>query len=80
MSIWNIPIIDPLLSIAISIFVLWNMLRNVRGFFDVFLQKTPHAFDLEEFARALSTIPKVVSVHHTHCWSIDGESHVLTTT
>lgn len=79
MSIWNLPIIDPLLSIAISIFVLWNVLRNVRSFFDVFLQKAPHSFDVEQFARTLSTTPKVVSVHHTHCWSIDGESHVFTT-
>lgn len=79
MSIWNLPIIDPILSIAISLFVLWNVLRNIRKFFDVFLQKVPHSFHLEQFERSLLTVPKVISVHHTHCWSIDGESHVLTT-
>jgi cobalt-zinc-cadmium efflux system protein len=79
MSLWNIPIIDPILSIGISLFVLWNVIRNLRKFFDVFLQMAPQAFDVEKFEAAILTIPSVVTVHHTHSWSIDGESHVLTT-
>lgn len=79
MSVWDIPIIDPILSIGISLFVLWNVLRNLRQIFDVFLQKTPQRFDVEKFESALLVIPKILSVHHTHSWSIDGESHVLST-
>lgn len=79
MSVWDLPIIDPLLSIAISLFVLYNVLRNLRKVFNVFLQKTPEAFDLEKFEQAIAAHPKVLSAHHTHSWSIDGESHVLTT-
>lgn len=79
MLVWDVPIIDPLLSIGISLFVLWNVLRNLRRFFSVFLQHAPPSFDLEQFDEAVARIPKVVSVHHTHSWSIDGEKHVLTT-
>ncbi len=79
MAVWDIPIIDPILSIGISLFVLWNVVRNLRQFFAVFLQRVPQGFDVEGFTHDVLAIPKVISVHHTHCWSIDGESHVLTT-
>lgn len=79
MAFWDVPIIDPILSIGISLFVLWNVIRNVRKFFDVFLQKTPEDFDAAQFEDAVLSIPKVLSLHHTHSWSIDGEKHVLTT-
>lgn len=46
MAVWDIPIIDPILSIGISLFVLWNVVRNLRQFFTVFLQLTPKEFDV----------------------------------
>lgn len=79
MTVWDLPIIDPILSIGISLFVFWNVLRSLGKFFHVFLQKTPESFDLENFEQALSERPRVLSTHHTHSWSIDGEHHVLTT-
>jgi len=79
MSIWDIPIIDPILSIGISIFVLWNVARNLKSVMKVFLQTTPDSFDLEKFQSSVTAIPKVISNHHTHSWSLDGESHVLST-
>lgn len=77
--VWDLPIIDPLLSIGISLFVLWNVIRTLRRFLDVFLQRTPLGFNVDEFETAALAIPGAVSVDHTHSWSIDGESHVLTT-
>jgi cobalt-zinc-cadmium efflux system protein len=79
MAIWDLPILDPLLSIGISLFVLWNVLRTLRKFVGIFLQKTPAGFDLEKFEAAARAIKGVTTVAHTHCWSIDGASHVLTT-
>ncbi|RYF18058.1 MAG: cation transporter [Comamonadaceae bacterium] len=79
MAIWDLPIIDPILSIAISLFILWNVVRNLRQFFDVFLQRTPPGFDVERFEREVQGIPHVTDVHHVHSWSIDGEKHVMTT-
>ena len=43
MAIWDLPIIDPLLSIGISLFVLWNVMRTLRKFLGIFLQKTSRA-------------------------------------
>lgn len=79
MAVWDLPIIDPLLSIGISVFVLWNVARNLRKVFNVFIQKVPEAFDVNAFEKAVLAHPKVLSMHHTHSWTVDGEVHVLTT-
>lgn len=79
MSIWNIPIVDPLLSIGISIFVLYNVSRNLRKAIKVFLQFAPDGFDTGAFECQACAVEGVSGVHHTHAWSLDGERHVLTT-
>lgn len=79
MAIWDLPIIDPLLSIGISLFVLWNVARNLKQVIAVFLQTTPESFDLDQFESQVRSLPKVQSLHHTHSWSLDGETHVFST-
>lgn len=79
MAVFDLPIIDPILSILIAIFVLWNVGRNLREVARVFLQVTPESFDLKVFENSVKEIPSVVGTHHTHVWSLDGESHVFST-
>ena len=78
MQIWDIPIIDPLLSIGISIFILVNVARNLWRVAKVFLQHSPEEFEVEVFQKEIGQFEGVSSLHHLHCWSLDGESHVLT--
>lgn len=78
MAIWDVPIIDPILSIVISLFVLWNVGRNLKKVMTVFLQTTPESFDAGDFEETILGFPGVTQVHHVHVWSLDGESHVLT--
>ncbi len=79
MTVWHVPVIDPILSLLIAGFVLWNVLRNLRRVALVFLQAAPPGFDPAVFARAIAELPGVVGAHHTHTWTIDGEHHVLST-
>lgn len=72
------PIIDPLLSIGISLYVLWNVLKNLAQVMRVFLQQTPTSFDVGKFRRQMTDMPNVSSLHHMHVWTLDGEHHVLT--
>ena len=72
-------VIDPLLSIGISLFVLWNVLKNLAQVMRVFLQRVPTSFDVEKFERQVTELSHVRSMHHTHVWTLDGEHHVLTT-
>lgn len=72
-------ILDPLLSILITGFVLYNVVRNLRRTLAIFLQAAPEDVDVHALQRQLEQIPSVLSTHHTHAWSLDGEHHVLTT-
>lgn len=64
--------IDPALSLALSVFIGANALRNLKKVLDIFLEKTPAGVDPEEIAHHLVQISGVESIHHLHIWSMDG--------
>jgi cobalt-zinc-cadmium efflux system protein len=72
-------ILDPILSILITLYVLYNVLKNLRKTLALFLQAVPEDVEIHEIERRLASVPNVRSVHHTHVWSLDGENHVLST-
>jgi cobalt-zinc-cadmium efflux system protein len=71
-------ILDPLLSIFITIYILYNVLKNLKQTLAVFLQAVPENVDVASIDERLNEIEHVCSTHHTHVWSLDGEHHVLT--
>lgn len=72
-------ILDPILSVLITLYVLVNAIRNLWATLTIFLQATPDDINLDEIKAQLGAIEQVKSTHHTHIWSLDGEHHVLTT-
>lgn len=74
----DLPILDPILSIAFTLFILFNVLKNLRMAVKLFLQATPNKALQENIYSALSTIDDIKEIHHFHLWSLDGEKHVLT--
>ena len=48
------PVLDPLLSIAITAYILYNVLRNLRQTFMLFLQAVPEDIDLAELQQSFS--------------------------
>jgi len=75
----DLPILDPLLSIGITAYVLFNVVRHLRQTLMLFLQAVPEDIDLHELEARLRGLAHVRSIHHTHVWSMDGAHHVLTT-
>ena len=75
----DLYILDPIFSILITSFVLFNVIKNLRKTLALFLQAVPENMDLEKIENRLLAIDNVCSSHHTHIWSMDGEHHVLTT-
>lgn len=78
MHFCDLPVIDPLLSIAIACFVLFNVFRNIRQTLRIILQGTPEDVDLERISTRLQELPGIEDVHDLHAWSMDGEYNVLT--
>lgn len=72
------PILDPLLSIAFTLFILFNVVKNLKSTLDLFLQASPNRETQTKITDVLLSKSEVKDVHHLHYWSLDGESHVLT--
>lgn len=72
------PIIDPLLSIAFTLFILINVVRNIVATVSLLMQATPDKALHEKVVREMLSLEPVSGVHHLHLWSLDGEHHVLT--
>lgn len=72
------PILDPLLSIAFTLFILLNVARNLWTTGKLFFQAVPDTALLQKIQQTLLDMPGVDSAHHLHMWSLDGENHVLT--
>lgn len=72
------PILDPLLSIVFTLFILYNVARNLWTTLNLFAQSVPSPQLQQAVQDKLATLANVQDVHHLHLWSLDGEHHVLT--
>ena len=76
---YDLPILDPLLSIFFSLITLWNVFRLFKQTAMLFLQSVPGSIEVEQVEGKICEVLGVHSVHDTHIWSMDGEYNVLTT-
>ncbi|MBN2410536.1 cation transporter [candidate division KSB1 bacterium] len=74
---FDVHVIDPVLSLLISVYILWNVFSNLRGIVRVFLQGIPGEINIDKVVEKIITVPDVDSVHDVHIWSLDGRYHVL---
>ena len=78
MKFTDLKIIDPIISIAIAIFIFISAIKNLGEATELFLEKTPHGVDFFEIKKHLCEIDGIIDVHHIHIWSIDGQSNYAT--
>lgn len=78
MHFWDIPIIDPILSIGISCFILYNVFGSVKEAIQIILQQVPTSVDVEELNKKIKEVQGIHDIHDLHVWSMDGEYNVLT--
>ncbi len=70
--------IDPLLSLGIAVFVLWNAFKNLRQVLKIFLQATPDNVDMDKIRDEILRLEEIGDIHDMHVWTLDGQYHVLT--
>jgi cobalt-zinc-cadmium efflux system protein len=73
----NIPILDPLASIAISLWIIYNLGTNLYRSLKVLVQRVPDKFDIESFKNQVLDINGVTNIQDLHVWSLDGLSNVI---
>lgn len=75
---FNITWLDGALAVLLSLWIAFNVIRNLKSTLAILLQASPSPSFLQQIADYLQTLPEVVSFHHIHVWSLDGEKHILT--
>jgi cobalt-zinc-cadmium efflux system protein len=78
MRFTNLPLIDPILSIGVAVFILINAARTLKEALEVFLEKAPHGVDPAQLREQLLHIDGVEDIHHIHVWSMDGHRNYAT--
>ena len=74
----DIHYLDPALSLFITAYILWNVLKRLKDTLYLFLQGSPEGIDVEELQQEFLQLDKVADTRHVHLWSLDGETHVFT--
>ncbi len=72
MNFTDIRLLDSIMCIGVSIFILINALKNLKDVLDIFLEKIPKDIDLDKLKEHLLLIKGIDDIHHIHIWSIDG--------
>lgn len=71
-------IVDPLLSIGISLYILFNAIGTLRRGTGILMQEIPPGIDMQEVRSRLMAIPFVKDLHDQHTWTLDGSFVVHT--
>ena len=78
MFFFDLPIIDPIMSVFIAIFVLNNVYKNIKQTLHIILQGIPEKLDISLITNHIEQLDGVQNVHDLHVWSVDGNYNVLT--
>ena len=78
MRFTDFAFIDPVMSVAVSIFILISVFRNLKTILDLFLEKTPCGINIDEIKEHILSIDGISDVHHIHVRSLDGFNNSAT--
>jgi cobalt-zinc-cadmium efflux system protein len=70
--------IDPILSILLTSYILFNVFKNLIEAFKIIMQRAPSSVKISEIIDSIESFPKVRKSHHVHIWSLDGDYTILT--
>jgi len=78
MTFYDVPILDPILSLGIAVFILFNVFKNMKSVFQIVLQGVPENITEEKIKNLIKKFPEIKDSHDIHVWSMDGNYHIVT--
>lgn len=73
----DIQFLDPALAVLITIYILYNVIKNIRAIIPIFLQAAPEDIDMQALQEQILKLEQIASLHHAHIWSLDDTHHVF---
>ena len=78
MYFFNITILDSILSIGFTIYILFHVYKHLKEIVEVMMEKAPTKPTQTAIIKILKADPRVIDVHHLHHWSLEGEIALFT--
>ncbi len=78
MQFWELPILDPILSLLIAGYILFNVFKNIRESFKIILQAVPNQLSTNAIEKALLAFDEIDAIHDCHLWTLDGAFNIAT--
>lgn len=79
--LYDWTLVDPLVTLAIALYVLWHGGMEIGGAIRILMNAAPDGIDTRDVAGAMAAVEGVADVHHVHLWRLDErrtslEAHV----
>jgi cobalt-zinc-cadmium efflux system protein len=74
---WNFYLIDPIITVALTVFILYNVAKNLKEAISILLQGVPKHINLETVKQDIKAIKGVLDMHDIHIWSLEGETDIF---
>jgi cobalt-zinc-cadmium efflux system protein len=75
---WKFYLLDPLMTIALTAFILYNVTKNLKEAINILMQGVPKHINLEAVKQDILAIKGVIGLHDIHIWSMEGETDIFT--
>jgi cobalt-zinc-cadmium efflux system protein len=74
-GIWLYQIywLDPLITVAVSIFIIYHTWGVVKQTVDILMQTTPSNINIDEIKSKVEKIENIENIHHVHVWKLDDK-------
>jgi cobalt-zinc-cadmium efflux system protein len=77
-QLWGLYIIDPALTIGLTLYILYNALNSVMEAMNILLEGVPKHIDLDKVRSELTAVQGIQAIHDLHIWSLDGDIDIFT--
>lgn len=79
---YDLHVVDPIITLAISLYLIVHSYRMLRVTIDILMEGTPSDVDLAAIVADVRSVDRVVDMHHVHVWQLDEhhlalEAHVV---
>lgn len=74
----DIPLLDPIASILVSLWVIYNLAKTFIASTKIILQAIPSDVDIDSLKEDFLSIEGIEEIEELHIWSLDGIDNILT--
>ena len=77
-KVFDTVIIDPILSLLIAVYILYQVYKYMKNIYNIFMEKVPENVKIDEIKKDIEENENIDNVHHIHIWSMDGVNNYMT--